>query len=35
MNYKIDKENMFESIWEFADNLEDAYSIGDKILLLR
>jgi len=33
MNYKIDKENMFESIWEFADNLEDAYSIGDKIQL--
>ena len=33
MNNKIDKENMFKSIWEFADNLEDAYSLGDNIQL--
>tara|TARA_A100000164_G_scaffold45981_1_gene34723 strand:+ start:3150 stop:4199 length:1050 start_codon:yes stop_codon:yes gene_type:complete len=33
MNNKIDKENMFKSIWEFADNLEDAYSLGNNIQL--
>ena len=33
MNRKIDKENMFKSIWEFVDNLEDAYLLGDNIQL--
>ena len=33
MNRKIDKENMYKSIWEFADNLEDAYLLGDNIQL--
>ena len=28
-----DKENMYESIWNFSDNLRDAFCIGEKISL--
>ena len=28
-----DKENMYESIWNFPDNLKDALTIGENISL--
>ena len=33
MNQIVDKSNMFNSIWEFADNIEDAFSLGNNIEL--
>ena len=30
---KFDKENMFESIWSFSENIKDALKIGDSIEL--
>ena len=30
---KFDKENMFESIWSFSENIKDALKIGDSIKL--
>ena len=30
---KFDKENMFESIWSFSENIKDALKIGDNIEL--
>ena len=28
---KYDKENMFESIWNFPNNLKDAIALGNKL----
>ena len=28
---KHDKENMFESIWNFPNNLKDAIALGNKL----
>ena len=33
MYKEIDKENMFESIWSFSENIKDALKIGDSIEL--
>ena len=33
MYKKFDKENMFESIWSFSENIKDALKIGDSIEL--
>ena len=30
---KFDKENMFESIWSFSEDIKDALKIGDSIEL--
>ena len=33
MYKKFDKENMFESIWSFSENIKDSLKIGDSIEL--
>ena len=33
MYKNIDKDNMYNSIWDFPDNLIDATGIGDNIIL--
>ena len=32
---KIDKEDMFGAIWNFPENLSDAYKLGNRIELLK
>ena len=31
---KVDNENMYQSIWEFSDNILDAIELGEKIKLV-
>jgi len=33
MAHNIDMENMFKSIWEFSENIQDAFKIGNEITL--
>ena len=33
MNNKIDKSNMFQSIWDFPENIIDAVKLSESILL--
>ncbi|MBT6414138.1 MAG: bifunctional phosphoglucose/phosphomannose isomerase, partial [Candidatus Marinimicrobia bacterium] len=33
MTERFDPENMFESIWDFPENLKDAFALGEKIRL--
>ena len=33
MNNKIDKYNMFQSIWDFPENIIDAVKLSESILL--
>ena len=33
MNTKIDKSNMFQSIWDFPENIIDAVKLSESILL--